>query len=491
MSPRNGAKIKMGPEYKYQDPRSGDEVAMRLADQRPSTINNNLSFTNVEISNTKVQVKNDIINVSLDKTEMIIDKPNTDKAKTSAPKGHEHFELSGPLDKNLTAKLVDTHAINGISGMKAYAECVGIDVDGKKTCSELYVNLYFYLDGELRTRQFAVKNYSTAAHETRQPALPLTPEKAAAPDAAAQGSETEETHGVEEEFVESDNSHFVTPKLDDKFYSDLKKDVVLKTDKETDKKTDSKPPQPKPIDTKPSGQKTTPVKIDADHSTTVFSNLLLTGGGQSFKLTQNGRIINGPATLLPRQSDGLLRVSGDSKAWGTGYSVSFLESAAHEFVRSHQACGPVVVRNVSKETGGPMLFDSPTNGHSRSASHQNGLDFDLAYLTLPDLTSVVHGQSTTKDFAAKCNYDWIKFLANSTLPDREYITNVIFVHTAVLKSLCQYKNQNHLNSPSDEQVENVLYATSDAHDNHMHVRLNCSPEHAGCENTFPQATGCL
>jgi murein endopeptidase len=451
--------------YVYSDPRSGDAVPMRVADETGTTKTidekDQLSFDNVT-----VQIKNSLVTVNLDKTV---------KANS------EHIILTGSLDQDLSAHLDDSEPVAGESRMKGYLKCIG-DV-----CAELYVTVYFYLDGEQTSRQLNVRNIDNdlkaaleSAHADAEATTVVIDKTTTASGMIvtkdSDGSVTsipaedfEVNHGTEEMLADTGNGTWVTPEPDEKFLQNLKPDVPPSKVKVKPKQT-------------PTTIYATPSSVSVYSEPFDFSNLILSGGGNAVNSADKGSISQS-GTIMPTEGPGFRRVSPDRKAHGTGYSVSFMQEAAANYTKMHPECGIVTVRNISMAKGGPLYFDHPVNGQTRAASHQNGLDFDLAYLPLTDLRLVVHNKKLDSDFSMACNYNWFKYLANLNMPDTgEPFINVILVHTVVKNGLCKYQKDNGLNSPEDIQMQSVVYKTGDAHDDHAHVRLNCSHKHNECYN---------
>jgi murein endopeptidase len=64
------------------------------------------------------------------------------------------------------------------------------------------------------------------------------------------------------------------------------------------------------------------------------------------------------------------------RRWGTDALVSLLERVAAEFAVAHPEAGPILIQDLSRPRGG--VFDERFGGLGH-ASHQNGLDADVAY----------------------------------------------------------------------------------------------------------------
>jgi murein endopeptidase len=283
-------------------------------------------------------------------------------------------------------------------------------------------------------------------------------EQAPAPD---RDSDDEAGHGSDESLLDSGNGTFVTPEPDQKMLENLKRDA----------------PPPKPKE-KPR------TYIDKEPAILNFNYdmLKLSGGGESVDKASNGYIANG-ATLLQKSGPGFIRVSSDDRAYGTGYSVSFIKEAAANFDLAHHECGKLAIGDLSFKSGGTLIFKGKVNGQSAAKSHRNGLDLDIAYLPNSNLSLVVHNHKVDANFNVKCNYDWFKYVTNLTLPNSDdSFVHFIFVNAAIKSAICKYQKENNLYSPEDMQTQSAL-SKWDAHGDHHHIRLRCSPKHSQCQNS--------
>lgn len=113
------------------------------------------------------------------------------------------------------------------------------------------------------------------------------------------------------------------------------------------------------------------------------------------------------------------------------------------------------------------------------ASHQNGLDADLAYPTdLPDLKFplVVRMNSNEyfpKNYSIQKTYDLIKFMFLQT----DIHVDRIFVDEKIRQDLCKYA----LSQNDDlDMFENIQHVSG--HGDHLHLRIKCSKSDPGCRS---------
>lgn len=113
------------------------------------------------------------------------------------------------------------------------------------------------------------------------------------------------------------------------------------------------------------------------------------------------------------------------------------------------------------------------------ASHQNGLDVDLAYPTdLPDLKFPLVVRMNTneyfpKNYSIQKTYDLIKFMFLQT----DIRVDRIFVDEKIKQDLCKYA----LSQNADlDMFENIQHVSG--HGDHLHLRIKCSKSDPGCRS---------
>lgn len=440
-------------DYVYHDPRTGDPVVMTTAEQRVSP--KLAQHQNVEIKDPVIQILND-------RTVIVtVNKISKNKA--------EHVVLQGKFNESLWALLTDTEPVAGLSRLKGQAQCTGGDT-ARPNCSELFIELYFLENGAKNSRQFTVYDNSLKTNGANS-----KPEKSNYPEPTPKSSElghlipepvitntpTETVPKTDEE-PQTQTEHYVMPKFDEKNYGDIE-------------------------DTK-----TTPEVAIEPTAPSFFSRVALDGGGRSYHSASSGRIVDGPSTLIPPLGAGYHRSPSTRavKSFSTGYAASFFETAAREFKSKYPNCGDVIVGNASNEKGGMLFFDHNINGQSHALSHQNGLDLDIAYVQQPDLVTILAGAQIRKDVNLSCSYNWLKLIANAERVDHVMFVSGVLVHRSIFNALCRYKKVKKLNSTEDAEVEKILIPREFDHDDHMHLRLYCSPEHSECRDDTFKYPGC-
>ncbi len=120
----------------------------------------------------------------------------------------------------------------------------------------------------------------------------------------------------------------------------------------------------------------------------------------------------------------------------------------------------LVVGALSKETGGNI-------GH---ASHRNGLDADIGYITENQQSEFVHlvaNHGVKKEFMQQENYNLLKKIVSTGMADR------IFVDQKIKNAMCSIAKEN---GDYDTALGKELLRTLRIwahHENHFHLRIRC------------------
>lgn len=194
-----------------------------------------------------------------------------------------------------------------------------------------------------------------------------------------------------------------------------------------------------------------------------------------------GSLLNG--TVLPERGQAFERIGRDRSNWSTGYMISMIEGAAREMTHLYPK-NIVQVGGISKEGGG---FFPPHK------SHQNGLDADIAYMGVDGFDSQVGKDGKVlESFDSAKNWDFFRAVMSQRIFDQnkeQSAVSMILVGPALKKHFCAWAKN--LKEPLDQEILRKMRPT-EGHDNHIHLRLKCSPHHAMClrQNYEPKSTGC-
>lgn len=204
----------------------------------------------------------------------------------------------------------------------------------------------------------------------------------------------------------------------------------------------------------------------------------------SVGVPHHGVITN--AVPLPKKGDGFQRLKGNDIRWGNARLVAAIEEAAGIVAHARPGGRPLFVGDLSAKYGGEA------SGHR---SHRSGRDADLLiYVTAPDGHSVdspgfvqfgPDGLATAdkKHFVRiDTEREWllIKALVSSKEANVQWLFFAHWLEALVIE---------HARARGEDPellwyAESVLLQPGDsaAHDDHLHVRIACTPEEAvkGC-----------
>ncbi len=217
---------------------------------------------------------------------------------------------------------------------------------------------------------------------------------------------------------------------------------------------------------------------------------------QAIGTHNRGRLNEG--AKLPANGPGFIgRPGRAAKSFGTNLMIDVLKLVSQQVATAVPNKSPFVISNISKQNGGRLC-----NGRSCHASHQTGLDVDVAFPShkfVNDLWSACNstGRSDcqnpiSRDFDAQ--RFWL-FAKQATCAENNPVI-AMFVDTEIKKYMCNWaKNQageniNDPNSCAFKTLRAMKYEPG--HHNHFHMRLRC-PGNRDCRNatvSLGRGTGC-
>lgn len=236
----------------------------------------------------------------------------------------------------------------------------------------------------------------------------------------------------------------------------------------------------------------------ADRENELGPWLDLTGGGQAFGPAQtvNKKNADGTTTAIygHLENDSQIPVTGPSfksfdrtDSFLAGHMLSLLQNAAVEYATTISPGATVAIGGISKRGGGL------NPGHS---SHQNGMDADIPYMGHKTYVNMLDKAGNVTDkFDPEKNWAFFRLLYDQKILDGgkpKSVISMILVGPKLKDFLCRWATEKGvLNDPVNVELMKRVRPTV-SHDDHMHVRLHCSPHHAGClkQNYAPKTTGC-
>jgi penicillin-insensitive murein endopeptidase len=200
------------------------------------------------------------------------------------------------------------------------------------------------------------------------------------------------------------------------------------------------------------------------------------------------------AIELPREGDGFVRYRKfGTSHWGNPRLVAALERAAKAVHGKMPGGAPLVIGDLSAERGGKI---------PRHQSHRTGRDVDLTwFVTTPGGAPLQNpgfvavgpdglAQLEGEDAYVRLDVPRQWLLVRSLLTSDEIQVEWMFCSRDVEALLVDYARA--LGEPYDlvYRAETVLMQPTDslAHDDHIHMRIACTPEEAvlGCEGGGPR-----
>jgi penicillin-insensitive murein DD-endopeptidase len=197
------------------------------------------------------------------------------------------------------------------------------------------------------------------------------------------------------------------------------------------------------------------------------------------------------ARALPARGDGYRRLRDDAVRWGNPKLVSAIEAAARDVASLRPGGAPLIVGDLSARWGGEA------SGHR---SHRTGRDADLLlYSVTPDARSVAtpgfvrfgaDGLARSGRAFLRIDIERQWLLVRALVQSPEADMQWLFVARWLEAMIIEYALARGEDPELVWQAENLLLQPTDsaAHDDHLHVRIGCSPEEAvaGCLGGGPR-----
>lgn len=206
--------------------------------------------------------------------------------------------------------------------------------------------------------------------------------------------------------------------------------------------------------------------------------------GQVLGFYSHGEMVG--ATSLSEQGVGFVGLFRQRKRhFGSQGLVELIQSVASEITSSFPLGERLQIGDISAEHG--RFID----GH---ASHQNGLDVDIAYFRTDHQEQArevegfplhfVKNGKLTSDFDLSRNFTLVEAFLKSGRVNR------MFVDPVIKKSMCDYAKKENRWSESIPLLRRLRPLEN--HANHIHVRMTCPKESTKCEvqEDMPDGSGC-
>ncbi len=190
---------------------------------------------------------------------------------------------------------------------------------------------------------------------------------------------------------------------------------------------------------------------------------------------------------LQESGEGYMQLYRDvGHIWGTSEMIDMLEKTASEMKRNFPGKDRLQVEDISAKNGG----DIDPHG-----SHENGLDVDLGYFKANGVEhiptpasqyapSMVNGSQVSSNFDIQRNWELLKSLHRNGRVSR------IFMDQTLKNEMCRYARSSGDFQANQKVLRSIRHVEN--HQDHMHVRLACSPSDRRCrdQGELSGPTGC-
>ena len=211
---------------------------------------------------------------------------------------------------------------------------------------------------------------------------------------------------------------------------------------------------------------------------------------QSVGFPDEGKLRNATSLITKQESLGNRAffevVAPDRKKHFATFEMAELVTRLGEHL-NQQYTKKLYVSNSSLERGGPV------NPH---ASHQIGIDIDLAYPTdlpnikFPLVVSMSPRKFYTNNYSTEKTYKAFKYLFSQT----DIVVDRVFVDQNIIDDLCSYAKKNNETNGDDKNLVSRMFQNLQhvkGHGDHYHVRIKCSTYDAGCRGrVYRQMPAC-
>ncbi|HEY4116643.1 MAG TPA: penicillin-insensitive murein endopeptidase, partial [Byssovorax sp.] len=209
----------------------------------------------------------------------------------------------------------------------------------------------------------------------------------------------------------------------------------------------------------------------------------------SVGVPHHGVLTNGAP--LPDRGEGFMLLRHNGRKWGNPRLVALVEDAAKTVARERPGGAPLVIGDIAGRFGG---------GSSGHRSHRTGRDADLLiFITTLDGRPVPSpgflrfgpdGLAETEDkhfVRVDVEREWL--LVKALLASKEASVQWLFFAHWLEALVIEYARARGEDPALVWHAESVLLQPGDsaAHDDHLHLRVACSPDEAvdGCEGGGP------
>lgn len=219
---------------------------------------------------------------------------------------------------------------------------------------------------------------------------------------------------------------------------------------------------------------------------------LRTQMGNNVKVQAVGRHTGGvlrSGTELNSSGTGYVRLNREDRHFGTDLTIGLLKSALASVSQTFPNRPPFLISNISQKIGGKL---------GRHASHQTGLDVDVAFPSSREVTqlwSICGGKGCSSSLSDKFDLDRFWHFTKSLTCAQKNPVIAMFIDSRIKKHICRWARTKGENLESESScAHKTLKAMKheDGHKDHVHIRFKC-PGNRECREatvSLGRGTGC-
>lgn len=506
----------------YVLPTGNSKSAVKYQPLAKKIINTSSSQKPVEIILGDAALADSKVSYFSDTRKMLLTGTVAIKNDRNEKIAEKQYSLSGNHESNQFILKEDTAVAKDAVAVSAQANCLSENLrltdKNISDCNHVVLDVYISYNKKYYTEQIELNRRKPeplpAPSETPAPQPSISEPKR--PQVAIQ-SETEDHTQVQqiEESDESINGRYQgsaeTIDLDKLF----DKEVVEEKKEPVEIKPDIKPetrPEPIKPPTKPEAEPTPspapPLKKETPKPVIkekiLSPELKQTENGdvrpinQSFGFPDEGRLQNATSVLtrqlaLSKRAFFEVVAPERNKHFSTYDMAEMITRGGDQLNKQYSKL--LYVSNLSAHNGG--VLSAVINGKvTQHASHQNGLDADLAYptdvahLKFPLVVRMKTNEYFPNNYSVEKTYTMLKFFYTQ----KDILVDRFFIDQRIKTELCGYaRSKNEFSGPdkviAQDLFENIQHVAG--HGDHFHMRIKCSKSDPACRGRiYKKLEGC-
>lgn len=385
--------------------------------------------------------------------------------------------------------------------VSAQANCLSVTVQKDIDCSHVLIDVYIFYNGKYYTEQIELNRKKPEASETPKAPPQPAPEVAPAQQQPMQNEDDDHTQSQQTEEADESISGRYQGGAETVDLTKLFPQEAHMRKENVDRKNEPVAPAVPVVPVAPS--KPPPAAVKSKDETKAapppFKEKVLS---PDLKQTQNGDVrpinqalgfpdegsLRNATSVLTRQQALNKKaffevVAPDRKKHFATYEMAELITRTGDQL-NRQFSKMLYIANLSAQNGGELT--AIINGKlTKHASHQNGLDADIAYptdiahLKFPLVVRMKPRQYFPKNYSVEKTYTLLKFL----FTQKDIPVDRFFVDQKIKDELCTYAIAKNEFAPETKAQTTALFESIQhvaGHGDHFHVRIKCSKSDPAC-----------